>query len=262
MGGIEPFAERRVQQSVTLALVAQWAHGRSVSRSLPLPTVDGTMICVETNQPDEERRFIFAAPTPAIAALAATIVRPRNLVKLCAPVADLMAWLPATWRDHPQSYFMICDGPMRPSRPLPSGYVLGIRSEGAVAVAEVRFEGNIVARGRAVNSGDLLVFDQIMTDSNHGRRGLASGIMHGLELAGGGAKTRSAGQRCRFIRRPNMVTTVRPTNNRHKVRRFPAASRWALPRPPAKVGPRSEDRAIAAMQMGEESPGSTERGAG
>lgn len=50
-------------------------------------------------------------------------------------------------------------------------------------VAEVVKVGQIVSRGRAVRSQDLLVFDQIVTDPDHGRRGLASNVMRALAAA-------------------------------------------------------------------------------
>lgn len=173
----------RVTSGVTADLVFAWAGGRSRSRGLPGPVVDGEAVRVDTGLPAEERRYIFAAPTEAIPALATTIHRPGILIKLCAPLPELMALLPPAWRTHPQAYFMACDGPMRPAAaPLPDGYTLTIADDGpALAALITAGDGTLAARGRAVRHAGLFVYDQIRTERDHQRRGLGSHVMCALE---------------------------------------------------------------------------------
>ena len=146
----------------------------------------------EVGLPAEARRHIFVHATPAIGALAATIARPGVLIKACVPLPDLLAVLPPGWRGHPQAYFMTCDGAMRDAPALPLGYDVAIAREGAVLVASITSGATVAARGRAVPSGDLLVYDQIVTDTAHRRRGLGANIMRALEAAGDGRARRQA----------------------------------------------------------------------
>ena len=166
---------------VDTGLLLAWAAGRSISRGLPPSVIDDGAIRVDTGLPSETRRYLFAAASPAIATLAATIDEPRILIKVCAPLADLMALLPA-WRAHPQAYFMTCDGAMRsPARPLPAAYALTVVATGSVRIARVDTSGGaIVASGRAVRYDGLTVYDQIVTDPDHRRRGLGGHLMHAL----------------------------------------------------------------------------------
>ncbi len=64
--------------SVDRDLIRRWSAARSLSRRLPPPVVDGEAVRVDAGLPAEERRYIFAELTPAVAALAATIDRPPS----------------------------------------------------------------------------------------------------------------------------------------------------------------------------------------
>ncbi len=150
--------------------------------------IDGEAVRVDTATVAEERRYVFAALSPAVASLAATIERPGIVVKVCAPLADLLAALPPGWRGQPQAYFMACYGPMRaPVRPLPQGYSATVEPDGpALAACITAADGSLAARGRAVAHDGLLVFDQIRTEAAHRRRGLGSHVMHTLAAGGDG----------------------------------------------------------------------------
>lgn len=173
-----------VNSGVAADLLFAWAGGRSLSRGLPGPVVDGAAVRVDTGLPAEERRYIFPAATSAITALAATIGRPGIVIKLCAPLPELMALLPAGWRAQPQAYFMACDGPMRPAgAPLPAGYTVTVTDDGPVLVTRVAAaDGTTAARGRAVRHAGLFVYDQIATDPDHRRRGLGGHVMRALAV--------------------------------------------------------------------------------
>ena len=57
-------------------LVSDWLKARSLARSLPPPLADRGGLRVETGEDAEISRWVFAAPTPAITALAAAIRQP------------------------------------------------------------------------------------------------------------------------------------------------------------------------------------------
>lgn len=170
-------------------ILHEWLCARSLSRGLPVPVHDHGGLRVDSGQPAELRRYVFAAPTPGLSALAATITVPHILIKLCAPLDELLALLPPGWRGHPQSCFMTHDGPMLGgARTVLPQYTLKIERDGAAWQARVTtVDGSCVASGRAVRHERLLVYDQIVTDPGHRRRGLAEHVMRSLETAGGGS---------------------------------------------------------------------------
>ncbi len=170
------------RRAVTRDLLFAWAGGRSRSRGLPPPVIDGDAVRVDTGLPGEDRRFIFAAVRPAITAVAARIDRPGILIKLCAPLPELLALLPAGWRGHPQAFLMALDGAMHPgARSLPATYSLSIGGDGPVHVVHViASDGSLAARGRAVGNAGVFVFDQIVTEPAHRRRGLGGHVMRSL----------------------------------------------------------------------------------
>lgn len=179
---------------VNHGILHEWLHARSLSRGLPAPVRDHGGLRVDPGQPAEIRRYVFAKPTPELSALAATIAVPHILIKLCVPLDELLALLPPGWRGHPQSYFMTHEGPMLGDiRSIPSEYALEIERDGAAWQARVTtIDGSCAASGRAIRHGRLLVYDQIITDPGHRRRGLAGQVMRGLETADGGGSALKA----------------------------------------------------------------------
>lgn len=162
-------------------LLARWLTARSVARGLPLPVAGHGGLRVDTGQPTERCRFVYAGPSPDIRALALTVDDPLTVIKMCGTGEQLLALMPPGWRLQQLGYLMVHDGAPMPMPPLPAGYRLAMSTEGAATVARIFFEyGAPAASGYAVEHGGVFIFDTIATEAAHRRRGLGKALMAAL----------------------------------------------------------------------------------
>jgi GNAT superfamily N-acetyltransferase len=166
--------------SADAALVAAWAKGWALSRSVapPIPVAGGHRIVV--GEPGHVERFVFPALDAAtLSDLAARITAPGIFLKaFCAPEA-LLAAVDARWSSQPPGDLMAVDlVAVPPPAAPPAGYVQQFRAEGAVLVVEIHdANGELAASGRAALTRRFAVFDKIITDPAHQRRGLGRVVM-------------------------------------------------------------------------------------
>lgn len=179
------------------ALIEDWARGRALVRGTPGPVRDGDAFRCDTGMPSESARYIFAGLCPGVKALAEQIREPRIALKVCASASAVSARLPARWAIQPPGFLMRCTGAMDAARAaLPAGYVMETSAERRAADGSVfgvtiqDRHGVVAASGRAGRIGDMLVYDQIMTDAAHRRRGLGRMVMAMLQTLGDGARGR------------------------------------------------------------------------
>ena len=75
----------------------------------------------------------------------------------------------------------VCSGALTRGSSLPKGYSVSIAPQGGAIELSIRSDsGDAAAHGRLVLRGALAVFDQIVTEEEHRRRGLGTAVMHGL----------------------------------------------------------------------------------
>ena len=179
--------------SADAALVEAWATGWALSRGVgaPIQVAGGHRIVV--GQPGHAERLVFPALDAAtLSDMAAGITAPGIFLKaFCAPEA-LLAAVGPRWSQQPPGDLMAVDlVAVRPAAPLAVGYVQELRAEGAVLVVEIHdADGGLAASGRAALTGNFAVFDKIVTDPAHQRRGLGRVVMGVL-----GERARALGAR-------------------------------------------------------------------
>lgn len=157
-----------------------WLAERSIARGLPAPVRDHGGYRVDTHNPAEIVRWVFARATPAARRLAHSIDAPRYLLKLCGTDDDLRAIVPDIWRLHPPGYFMVADGACVERAP-PAGYHLQVRRQGEVISAHISdHHGGIAASGHAAETAAAFIYDRIETAPQHRRRGLGQAVMTAL----------------------------------------------------------------------------------
>jgi GNAT superfamily N-acetyltransferase len=165
------------------ALVAAWLAARSISRGLPPPVPDHGGLRVDTGSASETRRYVFARPTPGLTELARTVRDPLAVLKLCSPPAQLQAALPVGWAAEQSGSLMACDHPM-PQRQAPSGYRVSLQPEGsAFRCTIVTAAGDVAATGHAAETEGAFIFDRIVTEAPHRRRGLGAALVTALAEA-------------------------------------------------------------------------------
>lgn len=104
-------------------------------------------------------------------------MRPRVFLKVCAPTDELTDLLPPRWEIQPLTWVMTAGALLRP-RSLPEGYSASVdRSAGAVHVSIMTVDRRIAASGHAAESAGVFVYDRIVTEPGHQRRGLGGAVM-------------------------------------------------------------------------------------
>lgn len=179
-------------------LVHAWLAARSIGRGLSLPVPDRGGLRVDTARPEERRRYVFVRPTDGMRELAESIREPRVALKLAGTREELASLLPARWRIAEPGFMMIRERPDTAEGTCPGGYRLERSTTGAAtAVRILTAHGELAASGYAVEYAGVFVYDRIVTEAAHRRRGLGRAVMAAL-----GAARRSAASRPVLVATP------------------------------------------------------------
>ena len=161
--------------------IAGWLAARSIARGLPLPVPDKGALRVDTGSADEVTRYVFAGPTPEIRELALSITAPHIFIKMCGRGDQLLDLVPPGWELQPGGYLMTQDGGRDALPALPAGYRLELVTENFTRVARIfAADGDLAASGYAAEYGEVFIFDRIITEEAHQRRGLGRAVMAAL----------------------------------------------------------------------------------
>ncbi|MFL9840747.1 GNAT family N-acetyltransferase [Sphingomonas sp. ST-64] len=166
------------------AILKAWLSARSIARGLPLPIPDHGGFRVDTKSDTEIARWVFAKSNSGLEHLARSISDSRYFLKLCGAPGDLKSALPSGWKLHAPGFFMRRTVPSTPIGHLPFGYTIEVKRNGMVAEARI-FEaaGALAASGYAAETNDVFVYDRIITEPGHRRRGLGRALMQTLHDA-------------------------------------------------------------------------------
>lgn len=164
-------------------LVHTWLAARSLARGLPAPVAESGGWRVDTDSETELRRYVFAQAGDGLIRLALTIDRPRIFLKLCADADALLSLLPAGWTIT-DANCMMTNTAQPPPLALPTGYALHTDRRDAVThVTITTDEGASAASGYAAEQAGAFVYDRIIVEDAHRRRGLGSALMAALGAA-------------------------------------------------------------------------------
>jgi len=171
-------------------LIRAWLAARSLARGLPAPVDDAGGYRVDVHSDAEVRRWVFPSATPAIGALARSITQPRHFIKLCADGPELLAALPTGWQLCEPGHLMVGPGAGRGQvLTCPEGYRLALRSGGGLASVHILApDGGLAASGHAAELDGAFIYDRIVTEPAHQRRGLGRLVMQQLAACKGDAQ--------------------------------------------------------------------------
>ena len=164
-------------------LVALWVRGWALARETAPPTPHADGHRVEVGWPNQARRFVFPTLSDEIRRLGSGVDEPFVFLKACAPPEALRGVLDEPWSVADPSYMMTLADLDRPTPLAPLGYQLEIQAGPSGPIAVVTSSGDIAASGRVAVVGDLAVYDRIVTDPDHQRRGLGAVVMAALGRA-------------------------------------------------------------------------------
>ena len=163
-------------------LLSAWAHGWTISRGTdaPIPLADfGYRI--QVGLPGHLERYVLQGHVlSAIQKLAHELDTPDTWLKVCAPHSSVADMLPARWKIKPLEYLMT-KSIAHTDVAMPEAYNISLIEDGdAVTARACSWEGHHAATGRMAVFKHYAVFDQIVTEPAHRRRGLAYAIMQSL----------------------------------------------------------------------------------
>ncbi len=173
--------------SLDTEIFEAWIRGWATTREVapPAPHADGWRIAV--GLPRQVARYVFERPSATLRELGATIATPWIFLKAGATGDELRALLPEPWELQPDGFVMTCgDAPLRVRADLPPGYALRVEDAATARTrrAHVRVrapDGGLAAEGHLALDERFAIYDRIVTEPDHRRRGLGQVVMRALQ---------------------------------------------------------------------------------
>lgn len=164
-------------------IVEKWLKAWSMSRQLPLPVRYKSGFKVEVGEEKQKIRYVFSELNDDFIELSKQIDEPWIYLKVCASPDEVKNKVPDQWVIQPPGYMMSCFGPMKvKAANLCKGYRIESEKYNSTTVIKIIAENDELACvGRVVMVDDLAVYDRIITEEKHQRKGLGTFLMQELE---------------------------------------------------------------------------------
>lgn len=172
-----------MMNNVSYDIIEKWLKAWSLSRKLPLPVRYKSGFKVEVGEEKQKIRYVFPGINDDFIELSEQIDEPWIYLKACASSDEVKNKVSENWIIQPSGYMMCCFRPMNISgKNLCEGYRLEYEKYSSTTAVKIIDEnGELACIGRIVLVDDLAVYDRIVTEENHQRKGLATFLMHKLE---------------------------------------------------------------------------------
>ncbi|MFD7787934.1 GNAT family N-acetyltransferase [Streptomyces nojiriensis] len=165
-------------------LARSWVDGWAVSRRAPKPVDVPWGLSVPVGLPTQAvRHVLLDADAETARGLIGAITEPATWIKAFLEPDVMEPWLSPDWEPTDTGFLMAAD--LRPSVVrAPDGYTATAETDGdVVGVRILAADGEPAARGQIGLTGTACVFDQIITEEAHQRRGLGTVVMAALTAA-------------------------------------------------------------------------------
>lgn len=168
------------------ALVETFARGWATTRGVEPPIPEGAALRIETGQPHETRRYIFARPPAGIRAIAASITEPGILLKAAMAPELVAQHLPPHWHVEQTGTTMTVQSLPHAPCPLVHGFTLAAHWQAAIySVRIMGLDGSEAARGRMTLVDGWALHDNIYVAEQLRRHGLGRAVMTALGTEAG-----------------------------------------------------------------------------
>lgn len=163
--------------------VKSWLKGWCLSREVPFPVQYKSGFHVFVGDEKQKERYVFPDLTEDFFQLVQSIDEPWVYLKVSTPPDQFIKNIPEKWQLQAQGYLMTCFHPMIfPEISLADGYHLEFSEYNTTFVVRIVAEnGEQASIGRVSLIDDVAVYDRIITEVNHQRKGLASFLLKELE---------------------------------------------------------------------------------
>lgn len=163
-------------------IIEKWLKAWSLSRQLPLPVRYKSGLMVDVGEEKQKKRYVFPACNDDFFELAKIINEPWIFLKVCVSFDEFKDKIPGRWVLQPQGYMMHCSFSMKfADKNLPDEYRFEYSQYESTSVVNIMVNNEVVSSGRIVFVDDLAVYDRILTENDHRRKGLAGLVMKELE---------------------------------------------------------------------------------
>lgn len=173
-----------MKSNASIDIIEKWLKGWSLSRKLPLPVPYRSGFTVDVNAPMQKKRYLFSESNDDFLQLAESIDEPWVFLKVSSAFETFKDKIPPKWEVQGDQYMMSCFHPMTVVQySLPGDYRIEYDHYNSTHVIRIitKDRGEQAAIGRVAIVDDLAVYDQIITEQDHRRMGLASFLMKELE---------------------------------------------------------------------------------
>lgn len=172
-----------MKNQISPDILKKWLTAWSLSRELPLPIAFKSGFKVEVGDTKQKERYVFPELNEDFIELSNTINEPWIFLKTFAYSEEIKSRVSEKWTFQLQGYFMMCSEPMVfPNHHLDTEYKFEFDHYKSTFVVRIMTQNNeVVAIGRVVLVDDIAVYDRIITESNHRRKGLATITIKELE---------------------------------------------------------------------------------
>ncbi|MGG5207852.1 GNAT family N-acetyltransferase [Chryseobacterium sp. MIQD13] len=165
-------------------IIEKWLKAWSLSREISPPERYQSGFKVNVGEENQKVRYVFPELNDDYIELSKLIDESWIYLKVCASPDSVKNVVPQRWEIQPAGYMMSCFGPMNSldNYYLPEGYQLEYEKYNSTSVVKIMTDKSEQASiGRVVIVDDLAVYDRIITEANHRRKGLAAFLMKELE---------------------------------------------------------------------------------
>lgn len=165
-------------------IVENWLKGWCLSREVSFPVQYKSGFKVFVGDEKQKERYVFPELNEDFFQLAQEIDEPWVYLKVSTSPDQFIENIPEKWELQPQGYLMTCFHPMKFQEiSLAKGYHLEFSEYNTTFVVKIVAEnGEQASIGRVSLIDDVAVYDRIITEIPHQRKGLASFLLKELEI--------------------------------------------------------------------------------
>lgn len=159
-----------------------WAFGYASARGYPPPEPVSAGLWLEVGKPEQRGRFVLRRFDPTmLAELARSIETAGVYIEAFAARETVVPLLPENWTVRERAYLMTTELGVPEALSATLSYRPFVQDDGAVIRVEIKDErGDLAASGACALVDGASVFDQILTQEAHRRRGLGTLVMNAL----------------------------------------------------------------------------------